>query len=351
MDILLTSTARRIDFVEYFQEAYKKLGIEGNVITADPDSNAPSLQQGDISYVTPHQAQPEYVDAILSICEKHPIKGIIPINDLEISLLANNRKQLESRGIFLFTSYPDVVDKMRDKGKYEEVLGAFGVKTPRTFTSLESAVRAVDKKEILFPLILKPRNGQASIGVETASSVKELNNAYSRAVENIKGTFLNQAAVEKPENNIIIQEAVKGEKFSVDIFNNLQGEYTASFIRKQLAMRGGDVDQCKTVENNDLTELAEKIGTHLGHIGYINTDVYYNGENYYVIDMNPRIGGGYSFSHEAGADIPAVISAMLTGREINPEWLSQEAEIEYARHDRAVPLYKQTLKKKQLMTT
>ena len=92
-----------------------------------------------------------------------------------------------------------------------------------------------------------------------------------------------------------------------------------------------------------LTEIAQRLGKSFGHLGYINTDVYFNGTDYYVIDINPRFGGGYAFTHSAGADIPAAIIALTAGKQVQEEWLHQVPDIELARHDTVISINKQNV--------
>ncbi|SDN96244.1 ATP-grasp domain-containing protein [Alkalicoccus daliensis] len=349
MNILLTSTARRNDFIQFFQEAYEKLGISGQIIVCDPEYNAPSLQMGDISYVTPHYSDPGYVQALLNICEKHNVQGVFPLNDLEVCSLAQQKPNFEKRGIQVFVTDPVTINKIRDKGNYEEMMGALGISVPRTFTSLPAAEKALRNGEVQFPLILKPRNGSASVGIEYANTMEELKYAYLHVVEKISFAAISTITKVKPEKNVLIQQVVDGDKYSVDIFNDLEGRYLTHFIRKQLMMRGGDVDRCITCDHKKLGEMAELIGERLGHVGYLNMDVYDDGKNYYVIDINPRIGGGYSFSHKAGADIPAAVLALLAEKPVKKEWLQQQNGIEYARHDEVTTI--NTTRAAKLMIT
>ncbi|SDO11212.1 ATP-grasp domain-containing protein [Alkalicoccus daliensis] len=333
MNVLITSTARRIDFVGFFQEAYRKLDINGKVIATDPEYNAPSLQQGDISYVVPAHTDPEYANVILEICKEHEVKGILPLNDLEVAQLIEHKDKFMENGISVFVPSADVNEKIRDKGKYEELLGGFGVKAPKTFSNVKDTKKAVESGELDLPVILKPRNGSASVGIEFVYYLEDLEMAYRRVVEEIKAEPLTEATDKNPEENVIIQQVVEGDKFSLDIFNDLNGHYVTSFVRKQLAMRGGDVDRCIIYDEPVLHDIARKIGENLGHVGYINTDVYYDGKDYYVIDINPRVGGGYAFSHHAGADLPSIILALLSGQDIKKEWAEEEPGLEFARHD------------------
>jgi hypothetical protein len=53
----------------------------------------------------------------------------------------------------------------------------------------------------------------------------------------------------------------------------------------------------------------------------------------YVIDINPRFGGGYPFSHIAGANLPAALIAWGTSREPDPAWFRVEPNVAASRYD------------------
>ncbi|WP_419954687.1 ATP-grasp domain-containing protein [Neobacillus niacini] len=341
MNILLTSTARRIDFVGFFQEALKNAGIDGKVITADPEYNAPSLQAGDENYVIPQQTDSNYIETIVEICKKHQVNCLVPLNDWEVPQIAAHKNELENLGVSVFAPDLNIVKKVRDKAKYWELLEPFGVKTPLTYLNVEDAKKALEKQEVSFPLIIKPRNGSASIGVEIIDNVEDMEFAYQLVVRKIKESPLDGDTSREPEDNVIIQEVITGDKFSLDMFNDLNGRFLTSFGRKQLGMRGGDIDRCITVNIPELTEIAQRLAKGFGHAGYMNTDVYFNGTDYYIIDINPRFGGGYAFTHSAGADIPAAIIALTAGKQVKKEWLRQKSDIELARHDTVVSINKQ----------
>ena len=60
----------------------------------------------------------------------------------------------------------------------------------------------------------------------------------------------------------------------------------------------------------------------LCHRGNLDVDVQEEDGTYYVLEMNARFGGGYPFSHAAGADLPLALVLWAMGREPREEVLS-----------------------------
>jgi carbamoyl-phosphate synthase large subunit len=85
VDILLTCAGRRNYLVSYFREA---LGAHGHVYTADASATAPAMQEADQAFVVPSVDHPDYFDSLFEICRKHQIRLLIPLNDIDLPLLA-----------------------------------------------------------------------------------------------------------------------------------------------------------------------------------------------------------------------------------------------------------------------
>lgn len=56
---------------------------------------APAIYEADKYYIVPKMTDPEYMDIILDICKKENINGVLSLIDPELSLLAQNEKNLK----------------------------------------------------------------------------------------------------------------------------------------------------------------------------------------------------------------------------------------------------------------
>ena len=65
-------------------------------------------------------------------------------------------------------------------------------------------------------------------------------------------------------------------------------------------MRDGETFKAKIVENSNLSELSKKISKAVKHVGNLDCDLILSNKKFFIIDFNPRFGGGYPFTHLAG---------------------------------------------------
>jgi carbamoyl-phosphate synthase large subunit len=70
-------------------------------------------------------------------------------------------------------------------------------------------------------------------------------------------------------------------------------------------MRSGETDVAITVKEPKLESLGKMLGEITQHPANMDVDVFFDGTDAYILEMNARFGGGYPFSHLAGVDLPA----------------------------------------------
>jgi carbamoyl-phosphate synthase large subunit len=228
------------------------------------------------------------------------------------------------------------VETCFDKWQTSSFLAGCGLEAPRTWLSLADACAALARGETSFPLVIKPRWGTASVGIDSANDLEELELSLALAKKRVRRTILRDVHASEHDACILIQKHVCGEEYGIDVVNDLDGRYACTFVRKKLAMRAGETDRAVTVRSERLEALGETIGRRLGHVGILDCDVIVNEDGCYVLDLNPRFGGGYPFSHVAGADVPAMYLAWATREQCQPHWVEVEPDVVSSKYDQLI---------------
>jgi carbamoyl-phosphate synthase large subunit len=68
-----------------------------------------------------------------------------------------------------------------------------------------------------------------------------------------------------------------------------------------------------TVDGAPFSSVAQKIASVLRYIGNMDCEFLERDGVVYLLEMNPRFGGGYPFSHEAGANLVKALCTSLSG--------------------------------------
>lgn len=329
MNILFTCAGRRTYLLKYFKE---NMGAGDKVIATDMQLSAPALQAADVKIQVPAVYAPNYVDITLGICTEQNVDALISLNDLELPILAENKSRFLAIGVKVIVSDKEVIDIAFDKYKTALWVESLGLKSPKTFVRLEDAKKALEMGELHFPVFMKPRWGSGSIGLETIDDMEELEIYYHLLMKKIKKTILATASV--GDEYILIQEKLTGKEFGLDIMNDLEGNNVAVSVKQKLAMRAGETDKAITVDLPEVREMGKKIGTTLKHIGNLDVDVMQN-ENgeFCVLELNPRFGGGFPFSYEAGVNLPKAIIEWVRGNNVNSDILQPTYGKMFAKND------------------
>jgi carbamoyl-phosphate synthase large subunit len=335
MNVLLTCAGRRNYMVEFFRAA---LAGRGQVYAADCGQDAPALHEADRAFVVPPISHPEYIEHMLELCRAHAVRLLVPLNDLELPVLAEHRDRFRDEGTVAVVSSPEVIDTCFDKAATGRFLEGCGLACPKTYLTLREARTALDRGEIALPLVIKPRWGSASIGIVHVERADDLAPAYHLIRQQLAGTILAAATARDLERAVLIQERLRGQEYGLDVVNDLHGRYVTTFARCKLAMRAGETDRAVTVESHEFVRLGATVGQRLGHLGNLDCDVFLAEDRLYALELNPRFGGGYPFSHIAGADLPAALIAWASGEAPDPRWLRVRPGVAAAKCDRLVPV-------------
>ncbi len=301
--VLISCVGRQVSLVRQFKAA---LPPGGRVITADSNRLAAGAAVADVSHIAPPISSPGYVSWMLELCRQERVTLLLTLLSEELPLLEQCRQAFEGQGVHLIGMPPSQLSICLDKRRLSELCCQTGLTTPRIWGFPEIKDIPVNA----YPLVAKVAKGKGSRGQFKLAD----KSAAFRLIAELEETGR--------VDDYCVQPLLNGQEYGLDLVNNLSGQPAAVFVRRKLRMRGGETEIAETVTDESLNAAGHALAERLGHSGLVDCDIMRCADKDYLLDVNPRFGGGYIFSHKAGANVPAALLAWLQSRQPEMEWLT-----------------------------
>lgn len=296
MNILFTSVGRRYYIIDYFK---KNLDKKTKIISINSSNHSSAKNNSNFFYTSPEIQSEKYIKFVSSIIKKHKIKLVVPLIDMDSKKLSKNISIINKLNAILISPPYKIVNIISDKYKLYKFLIKNNFCTPKTYISKNDFLTDFRKKKIKFPIMLKPRYGTSSILTIKAKNVSELNLFYKYLLKIINYQYFNEKNHRK---KIVIQEYIEGTEYGLDLLNSIGKNYHSHLLKEKIKMRNGETDICK-ISNKNISNMCKKISELILHNFLVDIDMIEMSKKFYIIDINPRIGGGYPFTHTAGFDM------------------------------------------------
>jgi carbamoyl-phosphate synthase large subunit len=294
-NVLLTCAGMRGDMVIAFQAALAREGAGGVVVAADVSRLAPTLYLADRRALVPPVGAPDYVAALLALCEQHAIRAVLPLTDLDQSILTARRPEFAALGATVVASDPEVCDLSVDKYAAHCFFEQHGIGSPQTWLPGELPA------EIPFPVLVKARRGFAARHIYRAHDADEL------------AFFLRYTTAES-----MVQAFCSGEEFSIDLISDLSSRCLEAVPRSMIESKGGETIKGESLDDEALRAFAVQVAETLGIKGPACVQCFRDGDTYLVTDVNARFGGGFPVHVAAGGGYPDIVLALARGESPAP---------------------------------
>lgn len=313
MNILITSIGKRVQLIKYLKQYFNIIGVDAGELT-------PAKSFVDKFYKIPKASEEDkYISSLLAICKEEKVDVLVPLYEGEFKVLSEKRKLFGDLGTLLLLSSKQVLDICKDKYYTYEYFKNTDVKIPKVYTQEEIAVAEL-------PVIIKPRDGMGSSNVFKANNIREVQ-FFSEYVK-----------------NSIVQQYIEGEEYTVDALVDLSGNPVYIIPRKRLEVRAGEVVKSSTTRDVEIINETVKVIKHLNTakdstglaaVGPLTIQFFRNKSNeIYLLEINPRFGGGVPLSFKAGADYGMAIMSIKNGEKLN--YVDKFDEVTMLRYDEAI---------------
>jgi carbamoyl-phosphate synthase large subunit len=309
LHLLLTSAGRRVELIERFRAAAGRCGIDLTVHATDLDpSLSPACHAADHAHSVARSSDPGFIVDLTAILGSLPGAIVVPTTDHDLLPLARAAEQLTRLGGDLVISDEPTLLITRDKLKSAAVLGAAGVRVPKTL-ALPAAQQAL--LDLGHPIVAKPRDGSSSTGLRLGLALAELADCPS---------------------GYIAQETIAGDEYTINAYVDREGSLRSAVPHLRISTRTGEVNRGKTHRSEVLERAAAAVVTALPGLrgpAAIQMFVTPDGEPI-AIEVNARFGGGYPLTDEAGASFTELILREHLGLPLtSPDWRSGVTMLRY----------------------
>lgn len=279
MNILILSCGTRCKLVKYFMD--RENGFKKVVVT-DCSRYAPALYVADQFYIVSKMNDPMYIQEILDICERENINVILPLHEEEILLISKQKSLFEKKGIFVAISNYEPIMLCKDKYNMYKFLNECGVQTVETELPEQYLKGNVEFNDIF----IKPRYGAGSIGTMI-----------------VKSRHLLKAIMDEHAELYVVQPYLSGKEYGVDVYVDfITGDINAVFCKEKIRMKAGETEKSISIKNVQIENLVKNAIRNVDLRGPVDVDILEYGGEYYILEINPRFGGGYPHAYECGVN-------------------------------------------------
>jgi carbamoyl-phosphate synthase large subunit len=299
--VLLTGVGKRYDIVSAFAQ-------HATVVAADPNPLAPAQYAADHRYPVPRIEDPGYVPALQELCERHGVRTVIPLTDLDLEVLAHAR--VAGRLPALVPS-PEIARATFDKYEAHLLLERLGLPSPPTVLAGEPVES--------FPVMVKPRQGSGARSIH-------------RADDQEAAEFF----VDYVDEPTMVQRFMDGPEFSIDTLSDADGRCLNAIPRTMIESRGGESIKGTVIADDELVALGARVAEALAVRGPCTIQVFRDREiGLGITDVNTRFGGAFPapmYAALAGRTYPELIVRMARGETIEPHVGQYRAGITFTRY-------------------
>ena len=285
--VLFTCAGQRVDIVGAFRRA------GATTIAADANPLAPALYHADEYALVPRIDNDGYVPALAELVDRHEVKLVVPLTDLDQTTLSHARDRLAA---LVLLPDADTVAALGDKYRAHLLFEEHGIPSPPTW--LPEDVPA----DASYPLLVKAREGFGSRHIYRAADASQLTFflAYTPVVSMVQGEL-------------------RGEEFSIDVFSDLDGRCLNAIPRTMIESKGGESIKGMTIRDEALITFGCDVAQKLRLVGPANIQCFRDSDgSHLVTDINTRFGGGFPLPLAAGGRYPELALALARGERPEP---------------------------------
>ena len=290
-------------------------GYETIMVNCNPETVSTDYDTSDRLFF-----EPVTLEDVLAIVEVEKPKGVIVQFGGQTPLRL--ARDLEAAGVPIIGTSPEAIDRAEDRERFQQMVGRLGLRQPANATarSLEEGLSLAET--IGFPLVVRPSYVLGGRAMEVVSNMAELKRYL-------------QDAVNASEDSPVLLDRLLDPAIEVDIDAVSDGSRVViGAIMEHIEQAGvhsGD-SACSLPPYSLPGHIQDKIrdqvilmAHELNVVGLMNVQMAVQGENIYVIEVNPRASRTVPFVSKCiGVSLAKVAARCMAGITLAAQGITTE---------------------------
>ena len=285
--------------------AMREDGYETIMVNCNPETVSTDYDTSDRLYF-----EPVTLEDVLEIVRVEQPKGVIVQFGGQTPLKIC--RALEEAGVPIIGTSPDAIDRAEDRERFQQMVQRLGLRQPANATARSEDEAIAASKTIGYPLVVRPSYVLGGRAMEIVYEEEELKRYMREAV---------QVSNDSP----VLLDHFLNCAIEVDIDAVSDGhEVVIGAIMQHIEQAGvhsGD-SACSLPPyslpepiQNEIREQVKKMALELGVVGLMNVQMAVQGEDIYVIEVNPRASRTVPFVSKCiGESLAKTAARVMAGK-------------------------------------
>jgi carbamoyl-phosphate synthase large subunit len=288
INILFLGGAKRVSIAERFINEGEKYNIVVKIFSYEIHNKVPIACIGEV-IIGLRWNDKKIFNHLKEVIKENKINIILPFVDPAIEVCSLLKKQV-GNSIDIPVSSETICRTMFEKKKAATWFEKHNFPIPETYKI----------NNIKLPAIFKPNRGSAAKGLIIVKNESELKKIH------------------KPDEYLIQEFIEENIEYTVDAYVSKNKEVITIVPRIRLETAGGEATRSITTNDEKIIELSSQILLSDEFYGPITIQFIRDSikDKLYIMEINPRLGGGVILSIEAGANIPEMVIKEYLGLQI-----------------------------------
>jgi len=267
-------------------------------------------------YPAPDKQPEQFIEWVLCKAREGAFEVLFAIDERTLDVLTKHYEEITQYVSFPSVNYATYI-KARDKGNTISLAQSLGIPCPKTLRLDHLETLSQVARQLIFPVVIKPRVSSGSRGLAYIRSVNEFETACRR--------------IHQAYGDLIIQEYLPpgGDTLGVEVLMHRDGQPRATFVHRRLReypVNGGPSTLRESLAAPELADLGVRLLRAMGWVGVAMVEFKVDPRDGVpkLMEVNPKFWGSIALPIAAGVDFPYLLYRMAIDGEVEAVTSYQE---------------------------